>query len=84
MEADAILPPSVKLTESSVRRVARDVARGLDATDRAGEGCGRLETLRLIVECGGYFSESGATMEADAVHPPLLELNQIERTSSCP
>ena len=43
MEADAILPPSVKLTESSVRRVARDVARGLDATDRAGEGCGRLE-----------------------------------------
>ena len=36
-------PPCSNQTKSSVRRVARDVARGNDATDLAGEGPGRLD-----------------------------------------
>ena len=72
-------PPCLNPTKSSGNCVARDVARGYDATDLAGEGRGRQDGVGGI-----FFALFRERVEAAAAQPPLLEQNQIERTPRCP
>ncbi len=79
-------PPCWNHTKWSGRLIAKDAARGFDASDRVGEGGGRQyePPIDCCVWVGLFPPHFARSMKNYVIRPPLLELNRFEQTPRRP
>jgi len=79
-------PPCWNQTKSSGRLIAKDAARGFDASDRVGEGGGQQyePPIDCCVWVGLFPPHYARSMKNYVIRPPLLELNRFEQAPRRP